>query len=210
MWGQIAGAVAGSLISAKMSQRSADKQMAFQADMSGTAYKRAMADMKKAGLNPILAGKLGPASTPSGAMANIPDFGQTFNTAYSAQTQRMQTLGNLEKIAADINLTQQQTKKVAQETTNLVEQLRGITQVNDIKEVVARFVKDSGLAEVSGEGGSTIRTIYEYVFDLAKETFSDDPRRLKQAQKFIWDGVQDGVKKGKEMWDWIVPSPGKP
>ena len=210
MWGQIAGAVAGSLISAKMSQRSADKQMAFQADMSGTAYQRAMADMKKAGLNPILAGKLGPASTPSGAMANIPDFGQTFNTAYSAQTQRMQTLGNLEKIAADINLTQQQTKKVAQETTNLVEQLRGITQVNDIKEVVARFVKDSGLAEVSGEGGSTIRTIYEYVFDLAKETFSDDPRRLKQAQKFIWDGVQDGVKKGKEMWDWIVPSPGKP
>ena len=117
MWGQIAGAVAGNLISAKMSQRSADKQMAFQADMSGTAYQRAMADMKKAGLNPILAGKLGPASTPSGAMANIPDFGQTFNTAYANQTQRMQTLGNLEKIdseiekiAADINLTEGQTE----------------------------------------------------------------------------------------------------
>ena len=210
MLGNILGAVAGSLVTAKMSQKSANKQMAFQADMSGTAYQRAMADMKKAGLNPILAGKLGPASTPSGAMANIPDFGQTFNTAYANQTQRMQTLGNLEKIVADINLTQEQTQKVAQETVNLTEQLRGITQVNDIKEVVARFVKESGLADVSGEGGSTIKSIYNYVFDLAKETFSDDPRRLKQAQKFIWDGVQDGAKKGKEMWDWIVPSPSKP
>jgi hypothetical protein len=117
MLGNIIGAVAGSLVSAKLSQKSADKQMAFQADMSGTAYQRAMADMKKAGLNPILAGKLGPASTPSGAMANIPDFGQTFNTAYSAGTQRMQTEANIgkidaeiEKIAAETGLTQGQTE----------------------------------------------------------------------------------------------------
>jgi hypothetical protein len=117
MLGNILGAVAGSLVSAKMSQKSADKQMRFQAGMSGTAYQRAMADMRKAGLNPILAGKLGPASTPSGAMANIPDFGQTFNTAYSNQTQRMQTEANIgkidaevEKIAAETGLTKGQTE----------------------------------------------------------------------------------------------------
>lgn len=44
-------------------------QMAFQERMSGSAYQRAMLDMEKAGLNPMLAFSQGGASTPSGAMA---------------------------------------------------------------------------------------------------------------------------------------------
>lgn len=49
--------------------RQAQQQMDFQREMSGTSYQRSMADMKKAGLNPMLAFSQGGASTPSGAMA---------------------------------------------------------------------------------------------------------------------------------------------
>ena len=56
---------------------SAREQMAFQREMSNTGYQRATADMKKAGLNPMLAYTQGPASTPSGAMASIDPASKT-------------------------------------------------------------------------------------------------------------------------------------
>jgi len=49
--------------------REAEKNRQFQLEQSNTAYQRAMVDMKKAGLNPMLAYSQGGASTPSGSMA---------------------------------------------------------------------------------------------------------------------------------------------
>lgn len=62
----------GGIASAGMAKKEAQRNRDFQERMANTAYQRAMADLRKAGLNPILAAKMGGASTPPGAMAHAP------------------------------------------------------------------------------------------------------------------------------------------
>ena len=96
----------GSYGSARMSQGSAREQMAFQERMSNSAMQRQVADAKAAGVNPMLVAKLGGASTPQGAMANIPDFGQAIQRGASSA----QSLATATKTMEEIPLVQAQTE----------------------------------------------------------------------------------------------------
>lgn len=61
----------------------ARKQMRFQRHMSNTAVRRRMRDLRRAGINPILAGKYD-ASSPAGAMATLQNTGATMAQGMSA------------------------------------------------------------------------------------------------------------------------------
>ena len=79
------------------------EQMQFQREMSNTAYQRAMDDMREAGLNPILAGKLGGASTPGGSM---PVMHSEAGAGVQGGMQGLTTAMDAMKKSAETELTQ--------------------------------------------------------------------------------------------------------
>lgn len=71
------GGIAEGVITSGFNIFGADQNRDFQRDMSNTAHQREVADLIKAGLNPVLSAKLGGASTPPGATATAGEFSPT-------------------------------------------------------------------------------------------------------------------------------------
>jgi len=168
-------ALVGSLIDAKSSRdasaasaEAANQQMLFQERMSDTAYQRQVADLKQAGINPMLVSKLGGASTPAGAMPQVfvPQIGSSFSQIASGlssaaqasktttegeileQTGFAQARANLEKTVADIGFTAQQTTKLVKDTELVAEQIATERE----RPAQVRAMVDSLIAQTKTEG----------------------------------------------------------
>lgn len=87
MFGAIGGLIGG-VAKNLFNRNEAKKNRQFQEYMSSTAYQRAVVDMRKAGINPILAASRGGAAMAGGAQA----VGENVvNSAFAAEQQRTQT-----------------------------------------------------------------------------------------------------------------------
>lgn len=170
-------AEAANIANAKEAQKNRD----FQERMSNTAYQRSMADMQKAGLNPMLAAKNGGASTPAGAQARIDAVpsvvGSLANTALSMYTgisQGKKALADAGVSDATAALVEAQRDNVVADTAN-----KGVTG----KKIVAETKRTE--SETQGLGYSN--TIREKEAAVAKARLSTDVKMAK------WDAWMDRI-----------------
>lgn len=165
----------------------AESANAFSAAQSNTSYQRAVADLKAAGINPMLVTRMGGASTPIGQQASIqPAAVPAATTAVSAGGLELELARNqpvIEQIEAQTEKTLEEIKNVKREneriymtTQMLLAQYNLMTQQNFTEQAKQALMRSqvSKITEETQIANYEVQAI-ESLSNLGKETSQVKP-----------------------------------
>lgn len=156
------------------SAASAKAQMDFQERMSDTAYRRAVADLKAAGINPMLAAMKGGATTPGGSSytAQMPQQFDVITPAVEAYNRTQVSSAQSAQYEAQTGLTNTQVKQVEAATDKIREEIQNIPlEGNRLKQLIFLMSEQESLYRAQGyEALERIRMHQQTIKKLVEET----------------------------------------
>lgn len=180
--GGVVGDIAGAGISAASNAKQAELNRQFQERMSNTSHQRQVADMRAAGINPMLSGMKGAgASTPGGAQATMPDLSGIGSRAATSAAGYQQRRAQREQ--TDLFIEEAKNKKDHQEYIR-----------NDPDLYIAQMAKQMGLGDDATSALVAIKKA-----EREGKSITKGADRIKENLQADWENIkaQTAAQKSK-------------